>query len=166
MIKLHLGCGNDYKKGWINCDISKKVKTDMRIDLEKPLPFADNFVDKIRANHILEHIKNLDGLLNEINRVCKKGSIMKIKVPFYTHYGAFMDPTHKRFFTPFTFDYFTDLFDIEKIKLRFIYRESIFNKIINPIANLNHRIYCRFFANIFPMAEIYFELKVRGTKND
>lgn len=41
---------------------------------------------------------------------------------------------------------------MEKIK--------ILNWIIDPLVNLNHRFYCRFFAWIFPSAEIEFELKV------
>jgi len=29
MKKLNLGCGNDYRKGWINVDFNKKVKADV-----------------------------------------------------------------------------------------------------------------------------------------
>ena len=171
MKRLNLGCGINQKEGYVNCDISEEVNPDMIVDLEKPLPFEDNSIDRIMSNHILEHIENFNELINEIHRVCKEGSIVEIRVPFYTHYGAFTDPTHKRFFTPFTFDYFADspfryesakspLFKINKVKLKFVYRNCFINRIINPIVNWNHRVYCRFFANIFPVAEIHFELVV------
>jgi predicted SAM-dependent methyltransferase len=57
-MKLHLGCGRDYKPGWINCDISSDVKPDKVVDLEKKLPFKNNSVDMILANHVLEHVHN------------------------------------------------------------------------------------------------------------
>jgi len=34
-IKLNLGCGKDYKRGYINCDVSKEVGPDKVVDLDK-----------------------------------------------------------------------------------------------------------------------------------
>ena len=172
-MKLHLGCGNDYLEGWFNCDKSKDVAPDMVVDLEYPLPFKDNSIDEVKIFHTLEHINNFVPLMHELHRITKKDAQIKIKVPFYSAWGQFNDPTHVRFFTPFTFNYFKknnyshevrttkDMFEVEKVKINFgIGRSKILNPILNPIINLNHRIYCRFFAWIFPSAEIYFELKV------
>ena len=172
-MKLHLGCGNDKKSGYLNCDISKEVNPDRIVDLEKKLPFKDDSVEEIVANHVLEHIRNFVPVMHEFHRVCKKEVLIHIKVPFYSSWGQFNDPTHVRFFTPFTFDYFkkgnyshavgveNDLFEIKKVKLNFgIGRSKILNKIFNPMVNLNHKFYCRFFAWILPSAEIEFELRV------
>lgn len=38
-VKINLGCGNEYKKGWINVDFNKEVKADICADLSKRLPF-------------------------------------------------------------------------------------------------------------------------------
>ena len=59
MKKLHLGCGAEYKKGWVNVDIDKNVKTDKIVDLEKfPYPFKNNEFDVVYIKHVLENLDN------------------------------------------------------------------------------------------------------------
>ena len=172
-MKLHLGCGSDYKEGYVNCDISKEVNPDKIVDLEEKLPFEDNSVEEVIANHILEHINNFIQLIHELHRVCKNGTKINIKTPFYTSWGRFNDPTHVRFFTPFTFNYFKkgnyshevgvkrDMFEIAKIKINYgIGKSSKLNWLMNPLINLHHAFYCRFFAFIIPSSEIEYELEV------
>ena len=174
-MKINLGCGNVYKEGYVNIDSSKDVKPDKVWNLEKiPLPFKANSIDEVLAYHVLEHVQNFIPLMNDLWRICKKNSLIKIKVPFYSSWGQFNDPTHVRFFTPFTFDYFCkfgvyshevgakkDMFNKKKVKINFgIGSASILNWLFNPILNLNHKFYCRFFAWIFPASEIEFELQV------
>jgi len=173
MTKLNLGSGNDKKKGYINCDIAKEVNPDKIIDLEKKIPFKSNCIEEIIANHVFEHIHNFVNLMHELYRICKAGAIIKIKVPFYSAWGQFNDPTHVRFFTPFTFDYFRknnyshevgankNMFEIKKIQINFgIGISKKLNFLFNPLINLNKKVYCRFFSWIFPASEIYYELKV------
>lgn len=72
-MKLHLGCGNDYKKGYINCDWTDKVKVDKVVNLEEPLTmFKDNSIEEVICFHVLEHIKNFIPLMHELYRICKK----------------------------------------------------------------------------------------------
>ncbi len=172
-MKLHIGCGNDKREGYINCDVSPAVRPDKVIDLEKKLPFKNNSVEEILANHVLEHVRNFMPLMHELHRVCVSGAKIKIKTPFYSAWGQFNDPTHVRFFTPWTFEYFKkgnysheantnkDMFMVNKVKINFgIGPSSKLNFLFNPLINLNHRIYCRFFAWIFPSSEIEYELVV------
>jgi len=58
--------------------------------------------------------------MKEMFRINKNGSIIQGKVPLYCSVGAFQDPTHVRFFTPFTFDYFGNNSFLEH-KLHFHY---------------------------------------------
>lgn len=167
-MKLHLGCGNDYKKGYLNCDLSKSVKSDKIVDLEKKLPFKDNSVDEIIASHILEHINNFIPLMEEFYRICKRNAVIKIRVPYFAYPGAFQDPTHVRFFTLKTFDYFSTAsnlsfyskarFNVKEKQLHFfVTRPSKFiDKIINRIAPF----YERFLSRIFPAEELNVELEV------
>ena len=170
-MKLNIGSGKEKRIGYFTLDNSRLVNPDILADLEKELPIEDNTFTEIIGNHILEHIDNLNGLMKELNRISKKGAIIKIRVPFYLSVGAFMDPTHKRFFTPFTMDYYCDshysyettdkpLFKIRKIRLRYTFTRRTINRIINPLINFNHKLYCKLFAGILPCAEIYYELEV------
>jgi len=171
-LRLNIGCGKDYCEGYLNCDWTDRIKVDKVVNLEEKLPFKDNSVDEVLAYHVLEHIKNFIQLIHELYRVCKKGSIIYVKTPFYSAWGQFNDPTHVRFFTPWTFNYFNQgtyshevssnkvMFKI-KAKINFgIGESSKLNKIFNPIINLDQRAYCRFFAWIFPSAELEYVLEV------
>jgi len=173
-MKLNLGCGWDKLEGYINCDISPEVKPNKIINLEEKLHFEDNSIDEILLNHVLEHIKNFIGLIHELYRISKVGAIIKIKCPFYSSWGQFNDPTHIRFFTPFTFEYFRDNIyshevkskvDMFDVKVKINYRSKHSNPTINKLINLNHRIYCRLFAWIFPASEIEYELIVKEKLN-
>lgn len=80
--KLHLGCGTNIVKGWINVDILKH-KGIVRHDLRKPLPFKDNEFHKIVHEHFIEHLEKEDGhrLLQECYRVLKPGGVMRVGWP-------------------------------------------------------------------------------------
>jgi len=175
-MKLNLGCGLDYKEGYINCDKSNLVKCDKIVDLEKPLPFEDNSVSEIICYHILEHINNYIPLSHELYRICKSGAIIKIKVPYFRGVGAFTDPTHVRFFTSRSFDYFDGKCNpwevglnksIFKVNSKINYSTGRFigylNYFLNPIINFNRLIqglYEKFLSGIFPSDEVIYELKV------
>ena len=114
---------------------------------------------------------------NEFHRICKPKAKIIIRVPFFSAWGYYNDPTHVRFFSPFTFDYFkkgtyshevncnTDMFEVKKVVINYgIGRLKKLNWLFNPFINFNHELYCRFFAWIFPATEIYYELEVSKKK--
>ena len=104
-MKLHLGCGNDYREGYINCDISREVKHDRIVDLEKKLPFRDNSVSEIIINHVLEHFQKPMNILKELYRVSRNNAIIRIRVPYFSHESAFSAIDHYGFFSYTTFDF-------------------------------------------------------------
>ncbi len=113
-LKIDLGCGRMRKPGYIGIDIMPYVDgkgtqvVDIVRDVEKQgLPFCDNSADSIIANSVLEHFVDLEFVLNECWRVLKPGGILEGTVPMAGTDGAWRDPTHRRFFTESTFDYFT-----------------------------------------------------------
>lgn len=166
--KLNLGCGEDYRENWINLDFNRKMKADVYADIEKKLPFKGNTFDYVYTEHVLEHVRNLVQLMKELKRVCKNGAIIEIRVPHASSMLAFQDPTHVRFFTYLTFDYFSDwgFYDLPKFEvvskyLNYVVKEWTFlNKIFNPILNLCPRYYERLFGGIFPCGEVRYKLRV------
>lgn len=116
-IGLHLGSGRkrfcSVNIKWINIDSNKEVNPDIVWDLELGLPSSikDNSVDIIITEHLLEHIKEFIPLMKSIHDKCKNNAQVYIKVPPAIYQdkpfeGAFRDPTHVRFFTERSFDYF------------------------------------------------------------
>ncbi len=169
---LDIGCGNHKIKGALGLDAVKIDDVDVVHNLNKfPYPFKNNSFDVVYASHILEHLEApLDDILWEICRICKPGGRIIIIVPHALSVSAFSDPTHKKFFAWFTFDYFGNNEQsyytktrVKILKRKFIYmtgRKS--SKILRPFASLISKfpqIYSHFFAFIFPVSSIYFELE-------
>lgn len=168
--KLHLGCGDNYMEGWTNLDINPEVNPDVCADIEKGLPFADDTFDVVYSKHVIEHIHNFIPLMAELNRICKNRARIKIDVPHALSIAAYQDPTHKRFFTYLTFDYFTDnapvdygftKFKIISKRLNYlVYEHQWVNVIMNPLINIFPRFYERIVGWIFPCGELKCELEV------
>ena len=54
-----------------------------RVDLTKPLPFADQSVSAVFSSHVLEHLfcDEVERLIPEIHRVLKPGGVCRVVVP-------------------------------------------------------------------------------------
>jgi len=165
-MKIHLGCGRDKIKGYLNCDISPEVNPDKVLDLEKKLPFKNNSVDTIIINHTLEHINKIMNLFKELHRICKKGAIIHLSVPYFSHESAFSTMTHVRFFTWTSFDFLnaTNARHYDAVgNFEVIYKKLKWRKIFKPLEilfNFSPRIYQELFCWIFPAKELIVKLKV------
>lgn len=87
-VKLNVGCGTDYKKGWINIDNNSdhnivQGKLDLNWDLRYPLPFPESSVDFIFNEHFIEHLGVDEGqvAIRDLMRVLKPGGVMRIATP-------------------------------------------------------------------------------------
>lgn len=108
-MKLNLGCGNKYMDGFVNVDMNDEVKCDVVCDLENDIfPWADNSVEYINAEMILEHIWKRDRFMNECWRVLKPGCQMFITVPPAGTVAYYKDPTHISPWIPQTFKYYAE----------------------------------------------------------
>lgn len=107
--KLHIGCGKDIKKGYINLDIAKLPGIDVVHDLNTfPYPFKDNTFYEILANSVIEHVDDVIKVVTELHRISKPNAVMKIRVPYFHAAGGLAIITHKHFFNADAFNNFTD----------------------------------------------------------
>jgi len=139
MMKLNLGCGNDIRPGWINCDkypVNHSVK---KVDIDiLPLPFKDNSMDLIHIEDTWEHLSvNRYDLSLELYRILKPGGKINIILPCNTESVA-----HTRVF------YQKDYFDVFHGKHRHIneqrynvkFKKITLKKKRNNIRNMIYKI--------------------------
>ena len=126
-IKLNLGCGSDYRKGYVNVDHAGAITPkDMVADLSvTPWPFADGSVDEVVMMDCLEHLSDPHGKILEVARILKSSGKFFVHVPYAKSDGAFQCPEHKSFFTEKSFDYFCgvsgyDAFGNAPFKLEYV----------------------------------------------
>lgn len=104
-LRLHLGCGDRLKTGWVNIDIHPAA--DLRLDLRRPWPLPDGCAREVYAEHLLEHLANpgeADHLLREARRVLRTGGTLRLSVPdLARHVGAYVarDAEFRAAFAPF-----------------------------------------------------------------
>lgn len=174
-MKLNLGCGKDIKNGYVNLDCVKLAGVDVVHDIEKtPYPFKAGTFTEIYASHVLEHLTDLALVMEELCRISKKGGRIIIHVPYFSNPGAFGDPTHKRFFTYNTFDYFVEggslsyyssaRVKIARKRIMLVTSRNIMARALafvpQMLIDLMPSVYQRFFAYILPAAELQVELIV------
>ncbi len=92
-VKLHIGCGENVYRGWVNIDREALRGVDYVLDVRRGLPFEE--VCAIYAEHFLEHLSLDHGLLflRECRRVLSPEGVLRVSTPnldwvFQTHYRA------------------------------------------------------------------------------
>ncbi len=173
MKKLNLGCGREILKDYVTLDIIKLDGIDVVHDLNKfPYPFEDNTFDEIRAKSILEHLGDIQKVLEELWRISKPGAVIDIWTPHFSSLGAFVDPTHKNFFTYYSFDYFSEnakkgidhLDYYSKARFKILQRKIVYPKyfkIFEWFANKNPHVHEIILRKFLPAKSLFFKLGVR-----
>ena len=82
-MKLHLGSGSRYLKGYLHVDIADYEHIDIKSSVDKLNTIDDDTVDEIYASHVLEYFdrNEVESVLNEWKRVLKKDGVLRIAVP-------------------------------------------------------------------------------------
>tara|TARA_B100001093_G_scaffold493187_1_gene535089 strand:+ start:40 stop:579 length:540 start_codon:yes stop_codon:yes gene_type:complete len=170
---LDLGCGKKKRQGAIGVDYSDRHDADIIHDLNVfPYPFADNSIDQVYLDNVLEHLDDPMAVMAEVHRICKNGAEIKVIVPYFRSVWAFIDPTHQHFFTVDSFAYYDPDHVIcqryDYVKTRFkvklvVFNETLparwFKKIIIKVANRWPNRYETYLSHLFPLDDITYYLR-------
>jgi len=107
-VRLNLGAGGRVVPDVVNVDRVPGPGIDVVHDLDvHPWPWADNSASAITARDLFEHLVDAVGFMVECHRILVPGCTLWIRTPnvALNAADAFTDPTHRRFPTWQTFDY-------------------------------------------------------------
>jgi len=110
-LRLNIGCGNDFREGFVNHSISKHhPNVDITHDLDiLPWPWPDNTFVEVLALSVLEHLRlNLIEVMDELWRIMKPNGLLRIKHPLPTSPFINDDPTHRWRWSEKVWDFFDE----------------------------------------------------------
>jgi SAM-dependent methyltransferase len=105
-VRLNLGCGSQPEPGWVNLDAADIPGVDVVHDLDVfPWPFKDGEAEEIKAFDVYEHVSSPLEFVAECHRILQPGGVLYIHTAYWKNEDSYRDPTHKRFLTEGSFDY-------------------------------------------------------------
>lgn len=173
---LNLGCGNakyDFPGAAaaaeiVGVDISPASQADVFHDLNVfPYPLDADSFDLVIMQDVIEHVKDVPAVINEVYRLMRDGATVRIRTPHYSSYYAYNDPTHLHFFGALVFEGF----DVDgpqapyaSARFRTLRREIQFPKVwrmtgVAALANRYTKRWEQLFAFIFRAENLYFEFQ-------
>jgi len=166
---LNLGCGRKHRAGAVNLDRTPASNPDVVHDLDvRPWPFADDRFDRVYAFDVVEHLADVVAAMEELHRICRDRAAIEITVPHFSCSNAFTDPTHRHFFSRFSFDYFDNSHEFafysparfRVVRSNLIFTPTPLNRVVSRLANRYPRKYELRWAWMFPAWFISVELSV------
>jgi len=159
---LDVGCGRSKTPGAIGID--RRVREDMSMDTQLdinhdlsqfPWPIEDNSIDLIICQHVIEHLHDIVGTMEEFNRIVRPGGKIFIETPHYTWFEAFRHYEHCHQFSVGAFDYFLKgnphyRTDFQRVDRKIYFDDLTYIVGIGFLANAFPRLYEKRLAFIFP----------------
>ncbi len=168
---LHIGAGKRKVVGAVTLDINPRHCPDITWDLNRfPYPVEDESFDIVVCEHVLEHLRDVVRVMEELHRVLTPGGRVWVRVPHFSSLNANTDPTHTRRFSSRSLDYFcvgTALSRYDYTTAR--YRKLVarmtmrsrkpIDRLIMRLINRNLGFYEEHLAGIIPGQELLFVLE-------
>lgn len=168
---VDLGCGQDKIAGAVGVDVAGNAIADVRHDLDAyPYPFTDGTFEVVVLRNVVEHVRDVVGLMEEIHRIGRAGADVLITTPHFSSLYSYQDPTHLRHLALDSMDYFTEgtkhsnfysaaRFRVVARGLDFG-RSFPFSAVARMLACLSERKYEKHFAFMFPANSLWFHLQI------
>jgi predicted SAM-dependent methyltransferase len=83
-LSVNVGAGPFGQEGWTNIDMGMYKNISFQYDCRKKLPFRDGTVDRIRCEHVFEHLHKREeapAFLGECLRCLRPGGVLRVIVP-------------------------------------------------------------------------------------
>ena len=102
-LHLNLGCGRNYKNGFINIDIDERCKVDLVLDLTQEWPFDHSSCEFIYGEHVIEHLDWRSGkdLLSNCFASLYEGGTLRLVLPNFGKIFHAYVTNDRKFFRPF-----------------------------------------------------------------
>src|SRR5919106_1420091 len=105
---LDLGCGRNKFPGAVGVDYAGNSVADVQHDLDVyPYPLEASSFEVILLRNVIEHVRNVVGLMEEVHRVGRPSADVVITTPHFSSLYSYQDPTHLRHLALDSMDYFT-----------------------------------------------------------
>lgn len=181
---LDLGCGpTKVDAGHVGVDAIDYPGVDIVGDIFDVLGLIpDGALGGVHSSHFLEHVDDLDRLLDELERTLAPAASMEIVVPHFSNPYFYSDPTHRRSFGLYTFSYLarddilrrrvpaycrTSAFELRSVSLRFkspppFYGRYLFKRAVGFLVNLtswSREFYEENLCYLIPCYEVRYELR-------
>jgi SAM-dependent methyltransferase len=169
---LSIGAGKKKLRWVTTVDINPRVDPDVLWDLDHfPYPFPGDTFDIIICEHVLEHLRDVIRVMEELHRIAKPQARVWVRVPHFSSLNYNTDPTHLHAFSSRSFDYLcagTALADYEYSTVRFrklaghmtMRPPTRFNRLLMRLINRYLVFYEEHLAYIIPGQELQFVLEV------
>jgi len=173
-IVIDLGCGYKKHEGAIGVDYSVNSNADVIHDLNIfPYPFGESDVDVAIMDNSLEHLNDIVRVTDEVFRITKDAGLVKVIVPYFRSRWAFIDPTHKHFFTVDSFSYYDpshfnhsqyplskSTFRVERVVFNEGLDNSFIRKLFVVLGNWRPGAYEKWISHFYPLDQLTFYLRV------
>jgi SAM-dependent methyltransferase len=168
---VDLGCGQNKFAGAVGVDYAGNAYADVQHDLDVyPYPIADSSYDVVLLRNVIEHVRNVVGLMEEVHRIGRPNGEIIITTPHFSSLYSYQDPTHLRHLALDSMDYFTEHTRHSNFytdcRFRVIGKGLDFGKsfpfsaLAKGLAALSMRKYEKHFAFILPANSIWFHLQI------
>jgi SAM-dependent methyltransferase len=121
-MNVDIGCGRFKKEGFIGIDMQRLPGVDIVSNVDYGIPLVDDSVDEIYCSHTIEHLGAVDRFLRELCRVCRKGALIELRMPYYSYRFA-LNPGHKYTFSDDWFaevirNHYGSLMSLERVEYK------------------------------------------------